>query len=190
MNAALNTRADGRCELCGADSELSAHAVAPHTEASDAHGVVICGTCAPQLVEGSTLDAKHWFCLQEAIWSEVGAVQVLSWRLLNRLQDEGWARDLLEQAYLADDVLEWAKQGLPSDEDDGVAPTVDSNGTVLSTGDSVSLIRSLDVKGTSFIAKRGTTVRGIRVTDDPTHVEGRVNGVSIYLKTCFLKKIG
>ncbi|MCB9671399.1 MAG: PhnA domain-containing protein [Alphaproteobacteria bacterium] len=47
----------------------------------------------------------------------------------------------------------------------------------------------LPVKGANFTAKRGTLVKGIRVGDDPTHVEGRVNGQSIYLKTEFLKKV-
>jgi len=58
----------------------------------------------------------------------------------------------------------------------------------LTSGDSVTLIKDLDVKGTSFVAKRGTLVKGIRLTDNPEHVEGRVNKVSIVLKTQFLKK--
>ena len=66
--------------------------------------------------------------------------------------------------------------------------TVDSNGAPLADGDSVTLIKDLDVKGTSFVAKRGTLVKGVRLTDNPEHVEGRVNKVSIVLKTCFLKK--
>lgn len=39
------------------------------------------------------------------------------------------------------------------------------------------------------MAKRGTLVKGIRLTDDPEHVEGRVNKVAIVLKTRFLKKV-
>jgi protein PhnA len=66
---------------------------------------------------------------------------------------------------------------------------VDSNGAVLMDGDSVTLIKDLDVKGANFTAKRGTLVKSIRVGDDPTHVEGRVNKMSIMLKTCFLKKV-
>ena len=46
--------------------------------------------CAPQ-VEGTDLDAEHWFCLREAMWSEVPAVQVVSLRLLKRLTDADWA---------------------------------------------------------------------------------------------------
>lgn len=64
----------------------------------------------------------------------------------------------------------------------------DSVGNILQDGDSVTLIKDLDVKGTSFVGKRGTLVKGIRLTDDPTHVEGRVNNIMIVLKTEFLKK--
>jgi protein PhnA len=46
----------------------------------------------------------------------------------------------------------------------------------------------LNVKGGGFTAKRGTLVKNIRTGADPTHVEGRVNKVAIFLKTCFLKK--
>lgn len=118
-------------------------------------------------------------------------VQVVSWRMLQRLSGETWAADVLEQAYLDDAVMAWAT--LVSVADDGDAdvdaPTLDSNGTVLLDGDSVTVIKDLDVKGTSFVAKRGTVVRGIRLTGDPENIEGRVNKVHLVLKTCFLKKV-
>ena len=50
------------------------------------------------------------------------------------------------------------------------------------------MIKDLPVKGTSFVAKRGTLVKGIRLTDNPEHIEGRVNKVTIVIKTCFVKK--
>ncbi|MFT5458090.1 MAG: protein PhnA, partial [Myxococcota bacterium] len=87
-----------------------------------------------------------------------------------------------DQLYLDDDTAAWAQA-----ETVGVA-VVDSNGTVLADGDSVTLIKDLPVKGANFTAKRGTLVRGIRLGDDPSHVLGRVNKTSIYLKTEFLKK--
>ena len=55
-------------------------------------------------------------------------------------------------------------------------------------GDGVTLIKDLDVKGAGFTAKRGTLVRPIRLTDNPEHVEGKVNKMAIVLKTQFLKK--
>jgi protein PhnA len=65
----------------------------------------------------------------------------------------------------------------------------DSNGTLLSEGDSVTLIKDLKVKGTSVTLKRGTLVKGIHLTDDAEEVECRVEKVKgLVLKTCFLKK--
>jgi alkylphosphonate utilization operon protein PhnA len=65
----------------------------------------------------------------------------------------------------------------------------DSNGVILNAGDTVVIIKDLPVKGAGFTAKQGVAVRNISlVPDDETHIEGRVNGVKIHLKTCFLKK--
>lgn len=66
---------------------------------------------------------------------------------------------------------------------------IDSNGTELLDGDEVTVIKDLKVKGSSMVVKRGTRVKGIRLSsEDPTHIEGKVDGSSIYLMTCFLKK--
>ncbi len=64
----------------------------------------------------------------------------------------------------------------------------DSNGTELSDGDAVTVIKDLKVKGSSMVIKRGTRVRSIRLTDDPAEVDCKIDGSSIVLKTCFLKK--
>ena len=64
----------------------------------------------------------------------------------------------------------------------------DSNGSQLSEGDSVTLIKDLKVKGTSTTLKRGTLVKNIRLTEDEDEVECRVDKVQIVLKTEFLKK--
>jgi protein PhnA len=66
--------------------------------------------------------------------------------------------------------------------------TKDSNGTVLTEGDSVQLIKTLKVKGSSITLKMGTTVKNIRLTSDPEEVECRVDKSTLVLKTCFLKK--
>jgi protein PhnA len=65
----------------------------------------------------------------------------------------------------------------------------DSNGNELFDGDDVTVIKDLKVKGSSMVAKRGARVRGIRLSaDDPTHVQGRVDGQTIFILTEFLKK--
>lgn len=67
--------------------------------------------------------------------------------------------------------------------------TRDSNGAVLKDGDNVTLIKDLKVKGTSVTLKRGTMVKGIRLTGDPDEVECRVEKVKgLVLRTEFLKK--
>ncbi len=65
----------------------------------------------------------------------------------------------------------------------------DSNGTVLSDGDSVTLIKDLKVKGTSVTLKRGTLVKNIRLGDDEDLIECNVDKVKgLVLRTEFLKK--
>ena len=65
----------------------------------------------------------------------------------------------------------------------------DSNGTKLSEGDSVSVIKDLKVKGSSVVLKRGTMIRNIHLTDDPDEIEGRTDKVKgLVLRTEFLKK--
>ena len=65
---------------------------------------------------------------------------------------------------------------------------VDSNGTELQDGDSVTVIKDLKVKGASMVIKRGTKVKSIRLTDNPEEVDCKIDGSSFVLKTCFLKK--
>lgn len=65
----------------------------------------------------------------------------------------------------------------------------DSNGTILKSGDNVTLIKDLKVKGTSVTLKRGTMVKGIQLTDDPDEIECRVEKVKgLVLRTEFVKK--
>jgi alkylphosphonate utilization operon protein PhnA len=64
----------------------------------------------------------------------------------------------------------------------------DSNGAELQDGDAVTVIKDLKVKGSSMVIKRGTKVRSIRLTDNHEEVDCKIDGSSIVLKTCFLKK--
>jgi len=69
-----------------------------------------------------------------------------------------------------------------------VSNVKDSNGNPLNDGDTVSLIKSLKVKGGSVTLKQGTTIKKIRLTDNNEEVDCKVDGMNIVLKTCFLKK--
>ncbi len=74
------------------------------------------------------------------------------------------------------------------EEADVIVVTRDSNGTELFDGDAVVVIKDLKVKGSSMVIKRGTKVKSIRLTDNPEEVDCKIEGSSIVLKTCFLKK--
>jgi len=91
--------------------------------------------------------------------------------------------------YLDDETLKWAKSGLDEGEVEEKVVHIDSNGSELSAGDTVVLIKDLNVKGANFTAKRGTAVRNISlVHDDAGQIEGRVSGQHIVILTQFVKK--
>jgi len=91
--------------------------------------------------------------------------------------------------YLDDETLTWAQATGEGQNDEDEVRHLDSNGAVLEAGDTVTLIKDLNVKGANFTAKRGTAVRGISlVADNAEHIEGKVNGQQIVILTKFVKK--
>ncbi|WP_321276535.1 PhnA domain-containing protein [Thiomicrorhabdus indica] len=186
VEQALIERSGHKCELCGSTENVQVLSVDP-SDGTAEQSVFACETCRNQITEVSPMDTNHWRCLNDSMWSPVTAVQVVAYRMLDRLRAEGWPQDLLDMMYLEDDVLEWAKAGIAQEEE--ISNTVDSNGTLLKEGDDVTLIKDLVVKGANFTAKRGTTVKGIRMSDNPLHVEGKVNGTQIVLVAAYLKKL-
>jgi len=178
----LQTRADNTCELCAATADLAAFPVGPTPDGTAMTAALLCPTCSVQIA--GDMDVNHWRCLSNAMWSEHAPVQVLAWRMLDRLSDQAWARDLTDMLYLDDETLVWAKSGAIRE-----SLHKDSNGAALVAGDNVVLIKDLPVKGGGFTAKRGTAVRGISlVADNPAHIEGRVEGQRIVILTEFVKK--
>lgn len=190
MNATLAARSQGKCELCGeVSNDLVVFDVAGGDGSDDAQ-VVISARYQQQLLDESKINANDWRCLNEAIWSSVPAVQVVAYRMLHTLANrgEGWAQDLLDSAYLEDDVKAWAEAGLAQASDDDDPKPRDSNGMELSEGDSVTLIKDLDVKGMNFTAKRGTLVKNVHLTSNPKHIEGKINGTTIVIVSAYTKK--
>jgi protein PhnA len=193
IELALHERSESKCELCAATNTLASYKLPPDLSDTLDNSIMVCNSCLEQINDPATTKPNHWRCLNDSMWSQVPAVQVMAWRLLNRIKDEGWPVDLLAMMYLEDDTLKWAQatgegEGEYEDEDEDIKH-YDSNATQLSAGDTVTLIKDLDVKGTSFVAKRGTVVRGIGlVGDNPDHIEGRVNGTRIVILTKFVKK--
>lgn len=188
IEQALLQRCNSTCELCSADSSLVVYQVPPAAESSADNCIMICARCHEQINDPEKMEANHWRCLSGSMWSTVPAVQVMAWRLLKRLSAEGWAQDLLDTFYLDEETQKWADAGSAAQGDEERAPTLDSNGAELKDGDTVTIIKDLDVKGANFTAKRGTAVRNISLTSNPEQIEGRVNGVRIVLLSCYLKK--
>ncbi len=185
---ALLQRCDSKCELCASGSNLVVYEVQPASAPGVDNSIMICDVCNAQINNPDSMDVNHWRCLNDSMWSQVPAVQVMAWRLMKRLSSESWAQDLLDMLYLDEETQKWAEAGLGDMGDDNSVPTLDSNGNKLEDGDTVTLIKDLDVKGAGFTVKRGTAVRNISLTSNPEQIEGRVNGVRIVLLTCFLKK--
>lgn len=186
----LKQRSESKCELCASVEKLSVYEV-PSSPKDDLEGSILaCENCILQFDDAEARDANHWRCLNDSMWSVEPPVQIMAWRMLQRLKAEGWPQGLLDMMYLDEEMLEWAKAtGDGVDKSDALVHR-DSNGVILQAGDSVVLIKDLKVKGSSMIAKQGTAVRRISLDhQNATYIEGKVDGVQIVLITEYVKKI-
>lgn len=189
LETELKARSNKHCELCGAENNLSVYEVPPHPEQRTEDSLLLCEKCVLQLTKKEELDSAHWACLNESMWSEVPAVQVVSWRMLSRLSNESWAADAIELLYLDEPNLAWAKATGDHENSNAVELHRDCNGNVLQDGDNVVLTKTLDVKGSSLNAKLGTVVKGIKlVADNVEQIEGKIEGQTIVILTKYLRK--
>lgn len=65
----------------------------------------------------------------------------------------------------------------------------DSNGTSLSDGDTVVLIKDLKLKGSSTVLKVGTKASNIKLTSNPEEIDCKLGGTAIVLRVEFVKKL-
>lgn len=187
----LKQRSGNQCELCKSTNALKIYEVAPQAYGDASDSIFICDTCRTQIDKKAELDVKHWSLLSETMWSEIPGIQVVSWRMLNRLKQESWASDNLDMMYLDDERLAWAKASGDHENDATVELHKDSNGHQLHNGDTVVLTKSLDVKGSTLNAKMGTVVRNIRLVEDNTEqIEGRIEGQLIVILTKYVRRQG
>ncbi len=186
MERTLNKRSGSQCELCASTEKLKVYQVLPTKKGGVDENILACTTCIDQIENPGNEDQNHWRCLNESMWSEHIPVQVVSWRMLSRLRNN----ELVEQMYLDEDTLAWAQATGEGEDDENKVIHRDSNGVILSTGDSVVLIKDLKVKGSSMVAKQGTAVRNIRLDhENAEYIEGRVDGQTIVIITQYVKKI-
>ena len=186
----LLDRSGNQCELCTAKDNLEVYEVLPTSIGGIDGSLLACETCIRQIENPDTMDANHWRCLNDSMWSEHDTVKVVAWRMLSRLKSEGWPKDLLDMIYLEDEALQWAKatgEGLAESEK---IIHRDVNGVILENGDSVVLIKDLKVKGSSIVAKQGTAVRRISLDrENAEFIEGKVGPTQIVIITKYVKKI-
>lgn len=185
----LKSRSNNQCELCNAAGHLNVYDVPPAASNVTGREIYICDKCLAQVEKKEALDPSHWTCLTTAMWSEVVPVQVVAWRMLNRLRDESWAAEQIDMMYFDEETLAWAKATGDHEGDAAVDLHKDSNGAVLNNGDSVVLTKTLDVKGSSLKAAIGTVVKNIRLVPGNTEqIEGKIEGQTIVILTKYLRK--
>lgn len=184
----LQQRSGSKCELCGNDEKLSVYIVPDIKENALNTALYACNVCVEQMNDSEKIDANHWRCLNDSIWSEYDAVKIMAWRMLNRIEAD-WTQDLLGMMYMEEDVLELAKASGDGEDDENKLIHRDVNGVILEHGDSVVLIKDLKVKGSSMVAKQGTAVRNIRLDhENAEYIEGKVDGQQIVIITQYVKK--
>lgn len=108
----LVRRSRSKCELCEKGGvKLDVYELPPlEEEPSVEHCIFICEECHKQIATPKKVIPSHWRCLNNALWSEIPVVQVMSVRILRRLAkaEEYWAKELLEHAYLEPHIDEWS----------------------------------------------------------------------------------
>ena len=181
----LKDRSGSKCEISGSDENLVVYLVEHKTEETPENCILITKNLRDQIENPETMNPNDWRGLSDSMWNENLPVQIVSWRMLARLKNH----DLLDMMYLDEDALEWAKATGEADDDEGKIIHKDSNGNILTDGDSVVLIKDLDVKGATFTAKRGAAVHNIKlVWDNAEQIEGRVENQHIVILTQYVKK--
>lgn len=73
----LLARCESQCELCKSDNNLAAYEVPPNSDGSLERCVMLCELCRGQLEQPESMDANHWRCLNDTMWSQVP--QYRSW---------------------------------------------------------------------------------------------------------------
>ena len=181
----LQDRSGSKCEISGSEENLVVYTVTPKTDPTPENCILITQSLRDQIENPETTNPNDWRGLSDSMWNENLPVQIVSWRMHARLKNT----DMVEMMYLDEDALEWAKATGEDEDDEGKIIHKDSNGNVLLDGDSVVLIKDLDVKGATFTAKRGAAVHNIKlVWDDANLIEGRVENQNIYILTQYVKK--
>ena len=181
----LKERANNKCEICENVDDLKSYAVLGADKYDE--DVLLCEICRTAIESSDYSNSNHWRVLTGSIWSETPAVQALSYSILNKLKTENWAQECLESVFIDENIVIWALS--EEREEESKLIHKDAFGNILLQGDNVVLIENLNVKGTNYIAPKGTQVKKIRlVHDNAEQIEGKINNDTIVILTKFLKK--
>ncbi len=82
--------------------------------------------------------------------------------------------------------FEWPKDEVP-DVHEGPRAVKDAHGNLLADGDCVILIKDLKLGGTQVL-KGGSKSKPIRLGEGDHEISCKVDGISVGLKACFVKK--
>lgn len=156
ISTKLNERSQGNCELCNTEAAAHEYTVSPKSDDAIENQVALCDTCF------NTLNAKdkgsYWSFLEGTIWNPEPSIQALSYRILQTYNGEEWANNIIASVDIDEDTVQWAMSAF-----EAVDLHKDAFANTLENGDNVVLTQSLDVKGTSFSAPKGTVVKRIRL---------------------------
>ena len=83
---------------------------------------------------------------------------------------------------------EWTQEKIDESIDKRVIK--DANGNILQDGDTITVIKDLNVKGSSLVVKVGTKVKNIRLVDGDHDIDCKIDGIgAMKLKSQFVKKV-
>lgn len=82
---------------------------------------------------------------------------------------------------------EWTRDEPESPENNVIR---DAHGNVLQDGDTITVIKDLNVKGSSLVVKVGTKVKNIRLVEGDHNIDCKIDGIgAMKLKSQFVKKV-
>jgi len=188
IEQSIITRANGSCEICQKETPSHIFTIHPDKEVTEQNSVHVCENCHAPLSLQQPITSDYWTFITDNLWSEIPAVQIIAYRVLNFLKNEAWAQDALDMMYLEDEVKQKADmfEYSPSLVQ---AKHRDSLGQELFDNDTVVLTKTLDVKGSTVNARLGTVIKNIRLDKQNTdYIEGKIEGQSIMILTKYLRK--
>ena len=105
----LTRRSRSCCELCGKSGqklaifELPPVPVDPEIDRC----LFLCSVCSDRIENPKSIVGDYWRFLSETIWSDIPTVQILAARILDCIgRKEQWAIDVLDDAYLDEEITE------------------------------------------------------------------------------------